>query len=89
MPNVPGHVEVTWFLSTPIGSSPLVLVFFAPDEPCLVCEPEFAIRHIHEFEFAGTRRRQLFGAHYAGTRVEVFTERFGEFDGDHTLWAAV
>ncbi|QNP47829.1 hypothetical protein [Diaphorobacter aerolatus] len=73
----------------PLGRSPLVLLFFSPDEPCLACEPKFAIEHIREFEFQGSFRRQLFGARRVQNQVEVFTERFGEFDGDHMLWAAI
>ena len=78
-----------WFRTTPIGKDRFVIMLFAADQPCIICNANFAISNIDHLFWGAPGKRYVFGASVRGEIVEPAFDHFAEYDHAGSLTVAV
>jgi hypothetical protein len=71
-----------------LGNDPLLIFWYVADQPCIACDPEFAITNIDQAFWKAPGKRYIFGARISGGHIEPVMPHFAEYDGADVLIAA-
>ncbi|MFC5742470.1 hypothetical protein [Dyella tabacisoli] len=68
-----------WIKGGKIGADPYIGFLYSPDEPCIVCEFNFAMANMDTAFWRAPGRRYIFGCSFVNDELITYFSHFAEY----------